>query len=80
MSVGLGEAMARPKKQGGSRRADMPVRIGIDVLERARIAAAFAGKTLSEYITDRLRPLVEQDIDEGYARSKPTGRKPKPER
>jgi hypothetical protein len=71
MSVGLGEAMARPKRQRRAsrpaseaprERTDAPVRIDKDVVENAGKAARLMGKTLSAYLSELIRPLVLRDL------------------
>lgn len=49
------------------KRLDTPVRIENQVLADARIAAAFKGMTLGEYISEALKPVVARDIAEGIA-------------
>lgn len=51
-----------------AKRNDTPVRIDNDVLEDCRIAAAFQGKSIAEYVSDILRPIAKRDIEEGYAK------------
>lgn len=51
--------MGRPKKPPTE-----TCRLHSDVAKLARIAAAAVGKQLPDYLSDRLRPLVEQDVQE----------------
>lgn len=54
MPVGLEDVMAKP-------RGDSPVRIDREVIRTAKIVAAFEGKSLTDYLSDILRPTVEND-------------------
>ncbi len=55
MSVGLDRSkMARN---------DLAVKIGADVVKMAKHIAIDRGITLAEYLTERLRPLVEEDFE-----------------
>ena len=58
-----------------ARREDTPVRISNVALAKIRIAAAYVGKTLSEYISEAMIPIAEQDIEREHAKLSP---KPKP--
>ena len=54
------------------------VRIDAKVLADARIAAAYVGKAVGEYISDIVRPAAARDIDEHHERrAKPQNPKPK---
>jgi hypothetical protein len=53
------------------------VRIDVAVLADARIAAAFTGKQVGEYISDILRPIVQRDIDAGYSKRNRPAKPPK---
>jgi hypothetical protein len=44
------------------------VRLESDVAADARIAAAYAGKSLTEFLSDALRPIVAKVIEEGHAK------------
>lgn len=39
-----------------------PAKIDTDILENARIVAAFRKQDLAEYLSERLRSLVEEDL------------------
>jgi hypothetical protein len=46
-----------------TKRNDVPVKIDAEVVRVAKIAAAYKDMSLAEYISERLRPLVAEDID-----------------
>jgi hypothetical protein len=46
----------------GSAKMDM------EVVDDCRIAAAFCGMSLAEYLSERMRVAAKKDIDEGYAK------------
>jgi hypothetical protein len=48
------------------------VKIESQVASDAKIAAEACGKTLSEYLSDALRPIVERDINEWFERRRGT--------
>lgn len=56
------------KKKSASVRNDEAVRIRTEVAVKARLAAVFAGKTITDYLSDLLEPLLEKAVEEGYAR------------
>jgi hypothetical protein len=56
------------KKRATPQRNDEAVRIRKDVAAKARIAAAFAGETISEYLSNILDPILSKSINEGYAK------------
>jgi hypothetical protein len=58
------------KKKAVQPRNDEAVRIRSDVASKARIAAAFAGESITDYLSNLLEPLLTKAIDEGYARTK----------
>jgi uncharacterized protein (DUF1778 family) len=64
MSVGFPE-------QTMVKRDDTPVRISNAALAKIRIAAAYLGKTLSEYISDAMLPIAERDIEAEHAKLRP---------
>jgi hypothetical protein len=51
-----------------AKRNDVPVKIDAEVVRVARIAAAYKDMSLAEYISERLRPLVAQDVEDEHAR------------
>lgn len=53
-----GATMAREKRN------DFPQKIDLEVLNNARIVAAYRRMSVAEYISERLRPLVEGDLAE----------------
>jgi hypothetical protein len=44
------------------------VKIESQVASDAKIAAEASGKSLAQYLSDALRPIVEQDINEWFER------------
>jgi hypothetical protein len=70
MATGLG-------KQPMTRRNDAPVKIDVEVLADARIAAAYKGLSLAEYLSEALRPIVLRDMEEGHAQRLKSPGKPK---
>jgi hypothetical protein len=46
-----------------TKRNDVPVKIDAEVVRVAKIAAAYKDMSLAEYISERLRPLVAEDVD-----------------
>jgi hypothetical protein len=66
------------KKKSTPPRNDEAVRIKTEVAAKARIAAAFAGVTISEYLSEILDPILTKAINEGHARmNKASSAKPK---
>jgi hypothetical protein len=60
-------------------RRTMPVRIGVDALEAAKIAAAYKGISVVEYITRNILEVANRDIEEGHrARTEPPPPKKRP--
>lgn len=60
----IGCPMAKDKEQ--TKRNDVPVRIDAEVLEDVRIAAAYAGISIAEYLSEKMRPIAAQDVEEGH--------------
>ncbi len=58
-------------------RNDVSTKIDRAVLEECRLAAAFRGMTLAEYLSETMREAARRDIDEGIARRKARDQKPK---
>jgi hypothetical protein len=69
------------EKQPMVRRNDVSVKMDAEVVEECRIAAAFRGLSIAEYISETMRVAARRDIDDGYARRseglKPKGKGPK---
>jgi hypothetical protein len=63
-----------------AKRDDLPVRIKNHVLARAKIAASYAGKSLGQYISDALGPVIDRDIEEGHSRLNIPAENPAPKR
>jgi hypothetical protein len=53
-----------------SKRNDVPVKIDAEVARLARIVAAYEDTSLAEYISERLRPLVQKDLDKHQRQNK----------
>jgi hypothetical protein len=68
------------KKKPTPPRNDEAVRIRSDVAAKARIAAAYFGISISDYISNVLDPIVTRDIDEGHSRISKGPPKKKPDR
>ncbi len=62
--------MPKPKRN------DVPVKVDADVIADARIVAAYEHVSLAAYLSERLRPLVAEDLARHQAEHKPQ-RKPK---
>lgn len=61
-----------------TKRKDVSVKVDEAVINDARIAAAYKGISLAEYLSESLRPIVAKDIEEGHEKRKtPKVRKPK---
>ena len=61
-----------------TKRNDVSVKMDATVVEDCRIAAAFRGVSLAEYISETMREAAQRDIDEGYSqRGQPTRPRPK---
>ena len=55
----------------------MSIRIGVEALEAAKIAAAFKGMTVMDYVTRLVLEAANRDIEEGY-RARAAGHPPHP--
>lgn len=51
-----------------AKRNDVPVKVDAEVIRVAKIAAAYKGKSLAEYLSDTLRPIVSQDVEQEHAK------------
>jgi hypothetical protein len=49
------------------KRNDVSVKMDPKVVEECRIAAAFKGMSLAEYLSESMRITAQRDIDDGYA-------------
>jgi hypothetical protein len=68
MATGLDERPTMAKREEAApKRNDVPVKVDIQVVADARIAAAYKGLSLAEYISETLRPLVAKDIEDSHA-------------
>ncbi len=47
-------------------RKTMPIRVGIEALEAAKIAAAYKGQTVMDYVTEIVLEAANRDIEEGH--------------
>jgi hypothetical protein len=50
------------KKKATPPRNDEAVRIRNDVIAKARVVASFENKSIADYISDTLRPIVDRDF------------------
>jgi len=50
------------------RRNDVPVKLALDVVRDAKIVAAYKQKSLAEYLSELVRPLVARDLEQEHAR------------
>ncbi len=51
-----------------TKRNDVPVKVDAEVIRIAKIAAAYKDMSLAEYISERLRPLVAEDVEREHAK------------
>lgn len=58
MAVAMEDVMADPERK------TMPVRLGHEAIEAAKIAASLKGMSLAEYATAVLLEMANRDIDE----------------
>ena len=67
------ETMATPKRH------DVPVKIDAGVMVKVRIAAAYKGQSIAEYLSEIADAAADRDIDERHAamRAKPVEAAPK---
>jgi hypothetical protein len=56
--------MDDPMTDRESKKTTMPVRLGTEALEAAKIAASLKGMSLAEYATEVLREVANRDIDQ----------------
>ena len=55
------------------------VRLSYEAVEAAKIAAAFKGQTVADYVSEVVLAAANRDIEEGYrARSRPAAPAPPP--
>jgi hypothetical protein len=59
--TGTGERKAMPRQ-------DLAVKVGADVIKRAKIVALDKNITLAEYLTETLRPTVDKDYSQTLAK------------
>jgi hypothetical protein len=50
------------------KRNDVPVKLDADVVRDAKIVAAYKAKSLAEYLSELVRPLVARDLEQEHAR------------
>lgn len=60
-----------------SARKDVSVKIDAEVAATAKMVAAGRDMSLAEYLSERLRPLVKDDLDAEYGRRNPPATKGK---
>jgi hypothetical protein len=63
-----------------AKRNDVPVKVDADVIHVAKIAAAYKGLSLAEYLSETLRPIVSRDIESEHAKVAGAKKGKKPER
>ncbi len=71
-------ARKRKDEMARTRRNDVAVKLGADVVKMARHLAVDQNVPLAEYLTERLRPLVERDFEEMTKRLKKPEATPRP--
>jgi hypothetical protein len=49
-------------------RADLAVKMGLEVVKKARIVAVSRNITLAEYLTESIRPIVDKDYAAALAK------------
>lgn len=62
------------------KRNDQSVKMDIEVIGDCRIAAAFKGMTLAEYLSETMRVAARKDIEEGYALRAAGKSRPRPKK
>jgi hypothetical protein len=63
-----------------AKRNDVPVKVDADVIRVAKIAAAYKGISLAEYLSETLRPIVSRDVESEHAKVVGAKKGKKPER
>ena len=63
-----------------TKRNDVPVKMDAEVVRVAKIAAAYKDMSLAEYISERLRPLASEDVEQEHAKRPHMPAKGKPKR
>ena len=63
-----------------AKRNDVPVKVDADVIRTAKIAAAYKGLSLAEYLSETLRPIVSRDVEHEHAKVAAAKKGKKPER
>lgn len=58
-------------------RNDVTAKIDAEVLAIAKMVAASRDMSLAEYLSERLRPIVKEDLDAEYGRRNPSATKGK---
>jgi hypothetical protein len=63
MSVGLlDHPMAKKKGRPEKGRNDVTVRMDAALVHNAKVVASFDGKSLAEYLSDAIAPVIERDL------------------
>lgn len=74
----MGESMPATLQRPNVPKQSESVRLSMEAITKARVAAAYQGKTIGEYISDVVLAVVDQHIDEGHSKlAKPKDPKPK---
>jgi hypothetical protein len=63
-----------------ARRNDVAVKVDAEVIRVAKIAAAYKGLSLAEYLSQTLRPIVSRDVENEHAKVAAAKKGKKPER
>ena len=61
--LGMRQPMAEPNPK---ERRTMPIRLDVEAIEAAKIAAAFKGMSVMDYASRILLEQANRDIEEGY--------------
>lgn len=52
-----------------TKRNDVTVKLDAGVVRKAKAVASLLDLTLAEYLSDLIRPLVDRDLDQQYAKT-----------
>ncbi len=58
-------------------RQDLAVKMGADVVKKAKVVALNRNITLAEYLTERIRPLIDADYEKEVAKMSREVKSPK---
>ena len=71
------QAMPR-RKDAPPRTNDVPVKMDREVVRKSKIAAAYKGQSLAEYLSETVGAIVDQHIEEAHAKERQTAKGGKP--